>query len=103
MTAGDSISGAGNTVSFSVANTQYMTIQPGAGAEWRIESIICGGAYILYAYDGTNYVELCRSSMAGKVPEEIINNELVTNTQYLKVQNKSGATAQFAFNGLVWK
>jgi len=103
MTAGDSISSTGATVSASVANDQYLTIQPGSGAEWRIESIYCGGAYILYVYDGTNDTEIHRSSMPGKVPKSALDNDIITNTLYLRVQNKSGGTAKYAFNGLVWK
>lgn len=103
MTAGDSISSTGATVSASVANNQYLTIQPGSGAEWRIESIYCGGAYILYAYDGTNYTEIHRSPAAGKVPRDVIDSDIITNTLYFKVKNVSGASTVFSFNGVVWK
>jgi hypothetical protein len=82
-------------ISASVANNDYMTIQPPSGEEWCIIKIMWEGAVELYFYDGTTEVffdsDTGRGYYLGKIP--------VTNSHYVRVKNVSGAAQDMAYSG----
>lgn len=95
MAAGDVVM---DTVS--VANGAYMTIQPVAGVEWVIHNIMYVGNCELSQYDGTNEVTFDTVTGAGAWVGQFFH---VTNSDYLRVKNTSGATAVFGYSGMETK
>jgi hypothetical protein len=96
MTVGDAVVVA----STSVANNAYLTIQPGAGAEWIIHNIHAPStaAIELYVTDGANDI-LTDSNTGGWLGYYIH----LTNAQYLKVKNVSGGTIYMKYDGIISK
>jgi len=72
----------------SVANLDYVTIQPGAGVEWLIHNIYHEDAIELYFYDGTNSLKFEADSSFGAYFGMAIH---VTNTHYLRVKNTAAS------------
>jgi hypothetical protein len=82
----------------SVANNAYLTMQPGAGAEWTIDSIATASVTCtLYMTDGSNDVIMDVTGSWTNL------NIRVTNTYYLRVKNTSGGTVYMGFSGWVSK
>jgi hypothetical protein len=84
----------------SVADTAYLTIQPGSGVEAVVHNIDVpvGTAVEVYRYDGTNSILLDSGS------ESYSDFHWhVTNTHYLRVKNVSGGAAYLAADGMVTK
>ena len=81
----------------SVANDAYLTIQPGAGVEWVIHNLFLGDTGNIETYDGSNAI-VFETGAAGWVG----NLELhCTNTDYIRIQNKSGDSARFGYDGII--
>lgn len=90
----------------SVSNDGYLTIQPASGAEAVITYITvnAGGKCIVSHYDGTNEAVIIDLSSAGGETMPFAGQGFpVTNTDYLRVQNKSGAALIMGWAGYYTK
>ena len=86
----------------SVANTAYMTIQPGTGVEAIIKNIFCAAAAEIHLYDGANDILLDTSALSGQ--NVWLNLSIdVTNTVYLRVKNVSGSAQIMSAGGVQTK
>lgn len=83
----------------SIADTAYLTIQPGVGVEWSIHNIDFAGAVQISKYDGTDEVVFRIETAAG----EYACVRHVTNGQYLRVKNVSGGTLVIGYDGVQTK
>lgn len=96
MAVGDVYSG----VSASVANDGYLTIQPASGSEASIHNIYVpetADIYFIFT-DGTN--DIIAITNTGCLYSTQFH---VTNTYYIKVQNKSGGAINMGFDGIYTK
>lgn len=84
----------------SLANSSFLTVQPGAGTEVVIHNILVpAGAVIgVTAYDGTNEVEWHNGS--GPLLSHHVG---LTNADYMRVQNLSGGAIDIVVQGVVTK
>lgn len=90
----------------SVSNDGYLTIQPASGAEAVITYITvnAGGKCIVSHYDGTNEAVIIDLSSAGGDAMPFAGQGFpVTNTDYLRVQNKSGGSLVMGYAGYYTK
>ena len=95
MTIGDSVSAHS-----SVLNNAYLTIQPGAGAEWMIQNLYFGGSWNLFRTDGSNTILITTGTGAGSLQ----NRDMIcTNGIYYTIQNVSGGTVYMGYDGFVIK
>lgn len=89
-----------NSISASVANDAYLTIQPSAGVEASIHNIYVpesSGVEIYYS-DGVNDVLVV--SNTGSLYSTQFH---VTNTYYIRVKNVSGSSINLGYDGIVTK
>lgn len=90
----------------SVDNDAYMTIQPASGAEAVVTYITVngGGKVKISHYDGTNEAIIVDLSSAGGDAIPFSGQGFpVTNTDYLRVQNKSGGALIMGYAGYYTK
>ena len=90
----------------SIANDAYMTIQPASGAEAVVTYITVngGGKVKISHYDGTNEAIIRDLSSTGGDPMPFAGEGFpVTNTDYLRVQNKNGAALIMGYAGYYTK
>lgn len=86
----------------SVANGEYMTIQPAGAVEWIIENLYWSGASVeISKYDGTDEVKFASDTTFGCLLGVNIH---VTNAQYLRIKNVSGSAAVICgYDGFISK
>ena len=90
----------------SVADDGYMNIQPASGAEAVITyiSVNGGGKCIVSHYDGANEAVIINlSSTGGEAMPFSGQGFPITNADYLRVQNKSGAALIMGYAGYYTK
>lgn len=90
----------------SVANDGFMTIQPASGSEAVVTYITVngGGKVKISHYDGTNEAIIRDLSSVGGDSMPFAGEGFpVTNTDYLRVQNKNGATLIMGYAGYYTK
>jgi hypothetical protein len=95
MAAGDVVADTA-----SVANGNYMDIQPGAGAEWVIHNLYWADDTELYKYDGSNTIKFASNTGEGALINVFIH---VTNGDYLRIKNTSGDSAICGYDGVITK
>ena len=84
----------------SLANNGFLTVQPGAGVEAVIHNILvpAGVTIGVTAYDGTDEVEWHNG------PGPLLSHNIgITNTNYMRVQNKSGSVIKIVVQGVETK
>jgi hypothetical protein len=86
----------------SVADTAFLTIQPGSGIEWRIENIYAdyGEAIELYRCNSTTNIKIDETSEGGFGGGY---KWYLTNSNYLKVKNVSGGAINMSYDGIITK
>ena len=90
----------------SVANDGFMTIQPASGSEAVVTYITVngGGKVKISHYDGTNEAVIMDLSLLGGESIPFAGQGFpVTNADYLRVQNKSGAALIMGYAGYYTK
>jgi hypothetical protein len=95
MAIGDSV-----TNHSSILNGAFLTIQPGAGAEWLITNVYANGAFELYRTDGTNLIFLDATIAQGSFQNRKM---IATYTIYFAIKNISGGTIYMGYDGFVIK
>lgn len=96
MAAGDVFSGQSN-----VAAAAYLTIQPGAGTEAVVTNIVWDGSGVtLEFYNGTTSLVFDTDATAGGLLGTTFH---VTNSQYLRVKNTTGAAINIGYDGVYTK
>jgi len=92
----------------SVANNANLSIQPASGDEWLVVHTLMNGAYQLRSHTaaeswrpgltgGTTTVGSVQGSEVGwAYPHKF----LLTNSEYIRVLNESGATKEIGFSGI---
>jgi len=83
----------------SVADTSFLDIQPGAGAEWLVHHVFHEGAVEIYWYDGTN--QFLIASPTGANYEFV--GVRVTNSIRLRIKNVAGSTKRIGYDGVITK
>lgn len=84
----------------SLGNGSFLTVQPGAGVEVVIHNVLvpAGAAIAVTAYDGLN--EVFWHDGPGPL---LFHNVGLTNGDYMRVQNKSGAAINVVVQGVETK
>lgn len=83
-----------------VANGAYLTCQPSAGNEVVIKNIYHSGSIEVSRFDNTNEAVFLVATGSGGLLSYTI---LVTNSDYLRIRNISGATIYIVVDGVQTK
>lgn len=97
MSSGDAV----NNIE-AVTDDGYLDIHPTAGIEWIIHNLfipdgIAGGVEV-YAYNGTLSVLIGTFTST-----QMLVNFHCTNTDYIRIKNVSGSSADLGYDGIVVK
>ncbi len=84
-----------------VANSGFMTIQATAGQSWMIVNIGSSGTSELYKYNGTDLIFFDDITTVGGVFANF--KFFINDTNYLRLKNTSGASANMTFDGVRFK
>lgn len=95
MAAGDAVFYSG-----SIANNDYLTIQPAAGTEVIVQNIYYPAAVEIERGDGTNWIRFDADTTYGAKHDRVFR---ASNTQYLRVKNISGASVYIFADGVQTK
>ena len=95
MAIGDVVKGLS-----SIITGAFLTIQPGAGAEWIVHNIYHQADVELYVTDGSNDVKFDADSSFGAWTGMFFH---LTNDQYLKVKNTNASSKFLGYDGVVSK
>ena len=91
----------------SVADDGYMNIQPASGGEAVITyiAIPSGSNFIITFYDGSNSIVLEDKELSASVDPLPFRGEgfPVTNSKYIRVQNKDGGALLMGYTGYYTK
>lgn len=84
----------------SIANNSHLTIQPASGEEYVIHNIFHASDVEITFYDGTNEITFDSDAGAGVWSGHFWH---VTNVDYIRVKNTSGATQNIGYSGIQTK
>lgn len=82
----------------SVADGEYLTIQPAEGTEIVVHNLAYGGAVEIYFTDGANQVKADSDTGAGSLLGFYFH---CTNSLYYRVKNVSGGAIYICYEGVV--
>lgn len=85
--------------SSSVADDNYLDLQPASGVEWVVHNIKWSDDIEIYSYDGTNAIKIFAATDFGFLPCEFH----CSNTKYYRVKNVSGGSQYISFDGVISK
>jgi hypothetical protein len=98
-----SISGSSPTTTVvnglsSVSNNNYLDIQPGAGAYWKVDNLNYAGAIEIYRSDGTNNIKIDADTTFGARQNLTMR---ASNTLYPRIKNVSGGDLLLGYNAII--